>query len=152
MIRWTLLLSCVRACVCVCVLWVFFLFFWGVFSYFMTVFKYNGELALILSLPQAIIIGFCKQHRSRWDGSYEPSHLNLRCLTFNLSTLCINFFSSDSLLKKKSRRQTSSEIPAKELSMWFYWNNAPDAPDARYSIQLLTPGRLLYILNAEHAG
>ena len=24
---------------------------------------------LTLSLPQAIIIGFCKQHRSRWDGS-----------------------------------------------------------------------------------
>ena len=36
--------------------------------------------------------------------SYEPFHLALRCLTFSLSTLRINFFSSDSLLKKKSRR------------------------------------------------
>ena len=33
----------------------------------------------------------------------EPSHQDLRCLTFSLSTLRINFFSSDSLLKKKSR-------------------------------------------------
>ena len=40
---------------------------------------------LTLSLPQAIIIGFSKQHRSRWDGSYEPPHLDLRCLIFSLS-------------------------------------------------------------------
>ena len=59
--------------------------------------------SLTLSLPQAILIGFCKQRRSRWDGSYEPSHLDLRCLTFSLSILRINFFTS--LLKKKSRRQ-----------------------------------------------
>ena len=32
---------------------------------------------------------------------YEPSHLDLRCLTFSLSILGINFFSSDYLLKKK---------------------------------------------------
>ena len=31
----------------------------------------------------------------------EPSHLDLRCLTFNLLTLHINFFPSDSLLEKK---------------------------------------------------
>ena len=62
-----------------------------------------GFWLLTLSMPQVIIIGFCKQQRSRWDGSYEPSHLDLRCLTFSLSTLHINF-SSDKLLKKKSRR------------------------------------------------
>ena len=53
--------------------------------------------SLTLSLPHTIIIGFCKQHRSRWDGSYEPSHLDLRCLTFSISTLHINLFPSDSL-------------------------------------------------------
>ena len=51
---------------------------------------------LSLALPQTIIIGFCKQHRSWWDGSYELSHLDLRCLTYSLSTLPINFFSSNS--------------------------------------------------------
>ena len=50
---------------------------------------------LTLSLPQAIIIGFCKQQR------YEPSQLDLRCLTFSLSTLHINVFPNKSLLKKK---------------------------------------------------
>ena len=49
-------------------------------------------------------IGFCKQHRSRWD---EPSHLDLRCLTFSLSTLHINFFPSDSLFKKKKKQTTN---------------------------------------------
>ena len=29
----------------------------------------DGFKSLTLSLPQGIIIGFCKQHRSRWDGS-----------------------------------------------------------------------------------
>ena len=38
---------------------------------------------LTLSLPKAILIGFCKQRRSRWDSSYEPSHQDLRCLTFS---------------------------------------------------------------------
>ena len=42
-----------------------------------------------------------KQHRSRWDGSYEPSHLNLRWLTFSPSTLHTNVFQSDSLLTYK---------------------------------------------------
>ena len=59
------------------------------------------NVILELSLPQAIIIGFCKQHRSRWDGSYDPSHLDLLCLAFSLSTLRINFFPSDNNLKKK---------------------------------------------------
>ena len=31
--------------------------------------NYFSITALTLSLPQATIIGFCKQHRSRWDGS-----------------------------------------------------------------------------------
>ena len=41
----------------------------------------------------------------------EPSHLDLRCLTFSLSTLHINHFPTESLFKKKqSRRQMYSEI------------------------------------------
>ena len=46
------------------------------------------------------------------NGSYEPSHLDLRCLTFSLSTLHMNFFSSDSLLRKEKQttKVTSSEI------------------------------------------
>ena len=41
---------------------------------------------------------------------YEPSHLDLPCVTFSISSLRINFFPSNILLKKKSRRQMSSEI------------------------------------------
>ena len=37
-------------------------------------------------------------------------HLDLHCLTFSLSLLHINFFSSDYLLQKKNRRQMSSKI------------------------------------------
>ena len=47
-----------------------------------------------LSLPQAIIIGFCKQHRSRWDGSGST--------LFDVQsypTLHINVFLNDSLFK-----------------------------------------------------
>ena len=32
----------------------------------------------------------------------EPSHLDLRCLTFSLSTLNKNFFPCDSLLKNEA--------------------------------------------------
>ena len=35
----------------------------------------------------------------------EPSHLDLRCLTFSLSTLHINVFPNDSLLKKKKKKK-----------------------------------------------
>ena len=39
-------------------------------NFVMTViFSILDMLHLTLSLPQGIIIGFCKQHRSRWDGS-----------------------------------------------------------------------------------
>ena len=55
-----------------------------------------NKTGLTLSLPQAIILGFCKQHRSN-----KTSHLDLRCLTFTLSTLHINVFPNDSLLKIK---------------------------------------------------
>ena len=48
------------------------------------------HIFLILSMPHTVIIGFCLN---------EPSHLDLRCLTFRLSTLHINVFPSDSLLK-----------------------------------------------------
>ena len=37
----------------------------------------------------------------------EPSHLDLRCLTFSLSALHINFFPFDSLLKKKKKQTTN---------------------------------------------
>ena len=70
---------------------------------------------LTLSLPLAIIIGFCKQDRSRWDGSYEPSHLDLCCLTFSLSTLHINFFSNDSLLKEKQMTYVIWNLAQKKL-------------------------------------
>ena len=34
--------------------------------------------------------------------AHEPSNLDLRCLTFSLSTLHINFFPSDSLFNKRA--------------------------------------------------
>ena len=61
---------------------------------------------LTLSLPQAIIIGFCKQHN-------EPSHLDLRCLTFTLSTLHINFFPSFQTIvsyKKKKKKEQMANV------------------------------------------
>ena len=35
----------------------------------------------------------------------EPSHQDLRCLTFSLSALHINFFPMDGLIKKKKKRK-----------------------------------------------
>ena len=35
----------------------------------------------------------------------EPSHPDLRCLTVSLSTLHINLFPTDSLLKKKKKKK-----------------------------------------------
>ena len=53
---------------------------------------------LTVSLPQAIIIGFCKQRTSRCERCHnEPSHQDIRCLTFSLKTLHINFFPIDGL-------------------------------------------------------
>ena len=62
-------------------------------------------------------------NNGRWQTAYiqmkrlnEPSHLDLRCLTFSLSTSHINVFPNDSLFKIKKkqttfrRRQMSSEI------------------------------------------
>ena len=40
----------------------------------------------------------------------EPSHLDIRCLTFSLSTLYINVFPNDSLLKYKSRRPQTTKV------------------------------------------
>ena len=54
-----------------------------------------------LSLSQAIIIGFCKYN--------EPSHLDLRCLTFSLSALHINF-PIDSLLKKIIKAMQATNV------------------------------------------
>ena len=80
------------------------------------------------------LYSFCKQHRSRWDGSYEPSHLDLRCLTSIISALRINFFSSDSLLKKE--KQTTNVV----------WNLAPKeitekSPHENVSISLIRISR-----------
>ena len=42
-------------------------------------------ILVLFTLSMPIIIGFCKQHRSRGDGSYELSHLDLRCLTLSFN-------------------------------------------------------------------
>ena len=63
-----------------------------------------------LSLPKATILNFCKKHRSGWDAHTEPSHQDLRCLTFSISTLHIDFFESDSLLKKTKKKQTTNDV------------------------------------------
>ena len=44
----------------------------------------------------------------------EPSHLDLRCLTFSLSTLHINFFPNDSLLEKKTKKKNNKTTTTKE--------------------------------------
>ena len=43
----------------------------------------------------------------------EPSHLDLRCLTFSLSTLHINVFLNDSLLKKKKKKKADDKYRLK---------------------------------------
>ena len=56
-----------------------------------TTFRYI-VFTLILSLPQAIIIGFANSINPDETAHIEPSHLDLRCLTFRRSTLHTNFF------------------------------------------------------------
>ena len=46
----------------------------------------------------------------------EPSHLELCCLTLSLSTLHINVFPNDSLLKKKKEKKQTTNV---------VWNLAP---------------------------
>ena len=41
----------------------------------------------------------------------EPSHLELRCLTFCLSTLHTNAFPNDSLLKKNKKKKKKKKKP-----------------------------------------
>ena len=67
----------------------------------------RNAIALTLSLQRAIIKGFSNSKDLDKTAHNEPSHLDLRCLTFTLSNLPINFFASDSLLNQKNRRQTS---------------------------------------------
>ena len=43
----------------------------------------------------------------------EPSHLDLCCLTVSLSTLHINVFPNDSLLKKKKKKKADYECRLK---------------------------------------
>ena len=64
---------------------------------------YSRETSPItLSLLQAIMISFANSINP--DETAQPSHLDLRCLTFSLSTLDINFFQSDSLFKKADNK------------------------------------------------
>ena len=67
-----------------------------------------------LSLPQAIIMAFANSINPD-ETAHEPSHLGLRCLTFTLSTLHINFFLSDNLLKKKKKKKSRRNLASKEL-------------------------------------
>ena len=60
-----------------------------------------SDLALSLSQAMIHVIGFCKQRKN------EPSPLDLRCLTFSLSILHINFFPIESLLKTKPKQTTN---------------------------------------------
>ena len=60
---------------------------------------------IILSPPLVIIIGFCKH--TVQTAHNESSHQGLPCLTVSLSTLHINFFLIDSLLKKKKMQTTN---------------------------------------------
>ena len=63
---------------------------------------------LARSLPQAMIMTSANSIDLDETAHKEPSHLDLRCLTFSLSTLHINFFPSDSLLKNK--KQTTNVV------------------------------------------
>ena len=56
---------------------------------------------LTLSLPETIIMCFANSIDPDETAHNEPSHLDLRCLRSSLSTSHINFFPSNSLLKKK---------------------------------------------------
>ena len=40
---------------------------------------------------------------------YEPSHQDLRCLAFSLTTLHINFFPTDSLFKKTTTENKADD-------------------------------------------
>ena len=89
----------------------FILFFIIIFFAWSLLFPFYScfLIYLTLSLPQAIILGFWKQHRSRREAHNEPSHLDLRCLTFSLSTLHIDFFPSDSSFKTKKKKQKKNK-------------------------------------------
>ena len=66
---------------------------------------------IILSPPLVLIIGFCK-HTVQTDHN-ESSHQGLPCLTVSLSTLHINFFLIDSLLKKKKKKNADNKCSVK---------------------------------------
>ena len=61
------------------------------------------KYCLNLSLPQAMIIGFCKQHRSRWDGSMSRLIWIYTVWQSVFQFYIITFFPKPSLLKYKSR-------------------------------------------------
>ena len=51
----------------------------------------------------------------------EPSHLDLRCLTFSLSALHINFFPSGSLFKKKTDNKCRLKDTERDNQVILYW-------------------------------
>ena len=54
-------------------------------------------------------IGFANTIDPDETAHNEPSHLDLCCLTFSLSTLHINYFPSDTLFKKKQQKKKTDD-------------------------------------------
>ena len=65
---------------------------------------------LTLSLPQAIIIVFCKQRRSRWDGSWWAVSSGSTLFDIQSFNFTYKLLSKRQFVLKESRRQMSSEI------------------------------------------
>ena len=82
-------------------------------TYAIVLYRFCEELTL--SLPYAIIRGFCKLRRSRWDGSMSRL-IRIYAASHSLLTLHINVFPIDSLFKK-TRRTTNvvRHLAPKEL-------------------------------------
>ena len=60
-----------------------------------------------------IIIGFANSVDPDELAHNEPSHQDLHCLTFSLSTLQRNFFPIDSLFKKKKKKKIEDKCSLK---------------------------------------
>ena len=52
-----------------------------------------------------MIIGFANSVDPDETSHNEPSYQDLHCLTFSLSTLHVNLYTTDSLLKKKEKKK-----------------------------------------------
>ena len=71
------------------------------FSPNLTEYISNLHNCLTLSLHQAIIIGVCKQHRSRWDGSSEPTLSDIHSFNFTYKRLSQRYLSEIWRRKRK---------------------------------------------------